>query len=149
MLDRRVVSLVKGWIRSRRVWFVHFGTSCTAWSVTTPAKSRAGHFDLGVALAKVTLELVQLCSRYGVHWSIENPSESALWKWSPLQAMRHRLKARCFDFDCCQYGCRYKKPTRILTSLADLTCLARRCPGGHPHCRALSASPLKTALSDV
>ena len=78
LLDRRVVNRVKAWIRSRRVWYVHFGTPCAPWSVSTPEVSKDKHRATGLVLAKVTLELIMLCKRCDVHWSIENPLSSGL-----------------------------------------------------------------------
>ena len=80
LLDRRVVNHVKALIRSRRVWYVHLGTPCTSWGVSTSEVSKDKHRATGSTLAKVTLEIIMLCRRCGVHWSIENPLSSGLWR---------------------------------------------------------------------
>ena len=78
----RIFAVIKGLIRSGVIWFCHFGTPCTFWSVATgdPEKHRAS----GLTAARRTLSLLHLCRRCRVHWSIENPAGSGLFRWAPL-----------------------------------------------------------------
>eukprot|EP00959_Pyramimonas_sp_CCMP1952_P215971 4517277-Pyramimonas_sp.AAC.1 len=42
VLDGRVFSVLKKWIASRKIWYIHFGTPCTCWSQAT-STSREKH----------------------------------------------------------------------------------------------------------
>ena len=87
----------------------------------------------GLRAARITCQLVRLCSSVGCHWSVENPRSSALWKWAPLQRALNPAPQVTIDFDMCDYGMPYKKPTRVVASAPELLALARSCRGGHTH----------------
>ena len=131
--DPRVVAVIKLWIRQRRVWYVHFATPCTPWSVATARSAAQHHLQEGLQTAHVTLQLLDLCHRCRVHWSVENPHSSALWRWAPLATFFTKTKSTSVTIDCCQYGCRYRKTTRIQTSIHKLSSLAARCNSSHTH----------------
>ena len=131
--NREILKLVRRWIVQRQVWFVHFGTPCTHWSVSTPSDSRGRHAPAGLTAARKTLSLIKLCRRYHVRWSIENPQSSRLWSWPPLQQYLASIPSSRVLIHYCQYGCRYQKPTLLLTDLEELTSLAATCKGGHMH----------------
>eukprot|EP00972_Heterocapsa_arctica_P084523 12450943-Heterocapsa_arctica.AAC.1 len=61
------------------------------------------------------------------------PQSSRLWSWPLLQ--QYLARTICFRvlIHYCQYGCRYQKPTLLLTDLEELTCLSATCKGGHMH----------------
>ena len=123
---------VRQWLTSRRLWFVHFGTPCTPWSVAREGKNRPAD-AAAFRCVRVTMRLLQLCVRHRVHWSIENPVSSGLFKWPPLCKSLSRHARASIVYDCCAFGAPYFKPTRIDSSLEHLSALARTCPGGHAH----------------
>ena len=79
MLNGKVESVVCGWATGRRLWFVHFGTPCAPWSVARGGKKRPAD-AAALRCARVTLRLLELCVKHGVHLSLENPVSSGLFK---------------------------------------------------------------------
>ena len=104
--NREILKLVRRWIVQHQVWFVHFGTPCAHWSVSTPSDSRGRHASAGFTAARKTLSLIKLCRRYHVRWSIENPQSARLWSWPPLQEYLARTTCYRVLIHYCQYGCR-------------------------------------------
>ena len=119
------------WIRKGLVWYVHLGTPCTSWSTASQKTSPSA---CGLETARFTLRVLLLCQRLGVHWSLENPAASRLWRWRPLQdAQQQVLQSYFVQFDQCAYGTPWKKPTKVLTSLGSLAALGKPCPGCPQH----------------
>lgn len=149
MLNGQVESVVRRWITGRKLWFIHFGTPCTPWSVAKGGK-RSPADRAALRCARVTMRLLQLCVKHHVHWSIENPYSSGLFRWAPLHRFLVKYSRASAVYDCCAFGATYQKPTRVDSSLPDLDALARPCPGGHAHehlqgtVRIRSGSGLKT-----
>eukprot|EP00438_Fugacium_kawagutii_P022823 Skav218923 [mRNA] locus=scaffold2031:18320:23007:+ [translate_table: standard] len=118
--------LKAGWVR-----FVHLGTPCTVFS-------RARHFiknherarereRVGVELGLFSAEVIEVCNRYNIHWSLENPRSSRLFELPFLSGLLHRKGVVRVDVDFCQYGEPYKKPTSIFSTFAALQQLEARC----------------------
>ncbi|CAK0882091.1 unnamed protein product, partial [Prorocentrum cordatum] len=68
---------------------------------------------------------------YGVHWSLENPAGSKFFNWDPLADFLMTSGGNWALLHYCQYGCTYKKPTYLVSSLPEITSLERLCPGNH------------------
>ena len=132
ILNGKIENVVRKWVTSRRLWFIHFGTPCTPWSVARGGKQRPAD-AAALRCARVTLRLLELCVKHGVRWSLENPVSSGLFKWPPLHKFLSKRARASIVYDCCAFGAPYQKPTRIDTSLGQLAGLARVCPGGHAH----------------
>eukprot|EP00959_Pyramimonas_sp_CCMP1952_P374893 7850965-Pyramimonas_sp.AAC.1 len=76
--------IIKGLLRRGLVWYLHLGTPCTTWSRARTTGSSSAVLG-GLQLAKFTLDLIKLCKRYGVLYSLENPRSSRLFTWEPLR----------------------------------------------------------------
>ncbi|CAK0906294.1 unnamed protein product, partial [Prorocentrum cordatum] len=125
------------WIRSGKVWHVHLGTACSAWSVarSTPYNTeRARRLEaVSVDMALFTAEVIKECDRCGVLWSLENPASSKLFRFEPLAVLASLPDARYVSFDLCGFGENVRKPTTIFTNAICLDVLGRRCDGSHRH----------------
>lgn len=131
-LRRRATQLVVlHWLRSGVISYVHFGTPCTVFSrarhgISNSRKAREKE-RIGLELALFTTEAIEICNRFGVRWSLENPRKSRLFDLPFLAPMLHRQNVLCVDIDFCEYGEPYQKATRIYTNCWSLTDLRRRC----------------------
>ena len=61
----RMLRQIKRWISNRKLWYVHFETPCTAWSISASPSQQARHAALGVKALQVTLLLIRFCD---LHW---------------------------------------------------------------------------------
>ncbi|CAK0861426.1 unnamed protein product [Prorocentrum cordatum] len=133
LLNPKVESQVRSWITSRAVWFVHFGTPCTPWSISRRGAREVSAIRAARRCAHVTVRLLEVCSRYGIHWSLENPQSSGLFRWAPLRKFLDQHSRSWATYHCCRFGAPYKKPTTIVSSLGALHDIGLLCEGGHRH----------------
>ncbi|CAK0861131.1 unnamed protein product, partial [Prorocentrum cordatum] len=131
--DKRIISVIRSLIVRRDVWYVHFGTPCTPFSLATPARSRAKHFASGSASVSFTIDMLRLCERFGVRWSVENPSSSRLWHSPEVTSFLDRHCHYFVYMHYCHYNCRYLKPTTLVTNLKPLQALEASCSRDHVH----------------
>jgi hypothetical protein len=95
------------------------------WGVSGLNEKDQTRVDLGNKLALKTVRYVKLCMQFGVPCVIENPALSRLWLFPPLLNV---LKLANFvDFDHCQYGSAFRKPTKLACWNIDLGRLAKKC----------------------
>ena len=129
-LRRRATQLaVLSWLKAGGIRVVHLGTPCTVFS---RARHNLRNLERARERERVSLELawfsaevIKICKDYGIYWSLENPRGSRLFQ---LPILAEQLVDACVvDFDFCQYGESFKKPTRIITSLGTLSKLQRLC----------------------
>ena len=129
-LRRRATQLaVLSWLKAGGIRAVHLGTPCTVFS---RARHNLRNLERARERERVSLELawfsaevIKICKDYGIYWSLENPRGSRLFQ---LPILAEQLVDACVvDFDFCQYGESFKKPTRIITSLGTLSKLQRLC----------------------
>lgn len=124
-------------ILERKLLYVHFGCPCTVFS---RARHNIRHWSRarqreaeGVSLAFFRVRAVRALISVGGYFSIENPLGSTLWQFPPIHSL-FKLKDVIFvRWDMCQFGEHHKKPTGLLSNLAVLSGLAKRCTGGHVH----------------
>eukprot|EP00959_Pyramimonas_sp_CCMP1952_P100442 2101050-Pyramimonas_sp.AAC.1 len=72
---------------------------------------------------------------------MENPASSMCWLFPPLMNVMESEGVRLIYLDFCMFGTEWRKPTRVLTNVAELKRLGRRCHGrasccsrtGQPH----------------
>ena len=128
-----VIRQLVRWIRSGKLWYIHFGTPCTAWSVTTASTSKPKHEALGLTAIRVTLRLVAECFRHNVFWTLENPWSSGMFRYAPVARLLRRPSVAHAYIDMCEYQAHYKKPTAVIGTLPELHLLSRSCLGGHVH----------------
>ena len=127
-----------GWIRQGLVWGVWLGTECTTWSVASYSKG-PGWFNSyrsrgnlwgelaalsprarekvlqGNADARFTIQTLQKISNQPLAvGGMENPSDSVIWKLPEFQALLDIPNVFATKCDYCQYGARWKKPSRFL-----------------------------------
>ena len=75
----------------------------------------------------------------GIEWSIENPSNSLMWKTSPFQRLFKlradgQLRGGRVSFDMCMHGGERNKSTDLLFSGGlNLMQLQKSCDGNHKH----------------
>ena len=133
-----VQQTIMRWIRQGLVWGVWLGTDCTTWSVASYSKG-PGWFNSyrtkwnlwgqmaslsplaqqkvlqGNADAKFTcMTLREIANQPLAVGGVENPSDSVIWKLPEFQALEEMGRAFSTKCDYCQYGVRWKKPTKFL-----------------------------------
>ena len=79
ILNSEVFAVVRKWIVSHKVWYVHFAVPCRFWSAATCESARPRYQREGLQLARRTLALIRLCQLHSVHWSLENQLSSRLF----------------------------------------------------------------------
>ena len=131
-MRRRTSQLVVlSWLKSGRVTYIHLGTPCTVFS-----RARHGIRDterarekerVGLELALFSAEIIEVCNRYGVKWSLENPRNSRLYDVPVLSQLLRRSGVIRVDLDFCRFGEPYKKPTSIFTNFSALSVMQRSC----------------------
>ena len=128
MLDRRVEKTVGRWIRTQKVWCVHFGTPCSRWSrARTCARADSPVDALGTRCAAVTMRLLRKCLAKKVWFTIENPASSELWSYPPWARLLRQSGAVDAVFPMCRLGADYAKATRMSGTLPGLQKLDCRC----------------------
>ena len=90
--------------------------------------------------------LCRIVSQRGGFWSLENPASSRLWLFEPIVRLRTLPDVIHVTWDMCQFKAPHKKPTTLLTNMADIASLGRRCTGGHVH-ETLQGT-VRTCLAD-
>ena len=144
VVQRRILEYIK----CGRVAYVHLGTPCTIWSVArtrvaNSAVNRKKERD-GINFALFSATVVRLCSSMGIPWSMENPKSSRIWHFEPVATLFALPGAFAADLDMCAFGSVYKKPTRILTDVQNLSKLCQCCPRNHKHVLACGFKAVKS-----
>ena len=124
LLAHSTQRLIRDWIATGRVWFVHFGAPTV----------KGGKLEASLGCAKFTAEIIALCAQHGVLFSLENPSTSKLFH---LDCIRNALRIARAVFvwcDLCRFGRPFRKTTVIASNCRELFSLGRRCRcrGTHP-----------------
>ena len=138
-------------IQENRFGYVHFGLPCRPFSVlrnlSGGLRSKTNPFggsDLdqqGNLLAHRVVTLCRALTEVNAGWSIENPRSSYLRLLPEVQSLAS--SGRFVKFDQCCYGLRVpgpsgegdyiKKPTSLLTNVAELGRLEASCSRFHQH----------------
>ena len=85
---------------------------------------------------ELVCEIVKLWEQRGIAWTIENPTNSLMWKTSFFVGLKEFLqdKLQIVDFQMCMHGgTRNKRTTLWASSMVDLSSLALMCDGDHVH----------------
>ena len=144
--------------------YVHFGTPCTTMTRARkhdgkgPPPLRSDKFPNGLPkflvkvssdqrvrrlkkqlmdgnkLAQFTLDMIARLRRDQL-WSVENPANSLLWKFSSFPQLMAQAGVAFVQFAMCAYGSESLKPTALLTNIMSLRSLAKDCPGCASHVR--------------
>ena len=74
------------------------------------------------------VKVLRLCYKLRIPCGVENPLTSMIWKAPPLRFLLTRDFTTEIVVDQCQFGPRWKKPTKLLfVQTRDLHKLAKRC----------------------
>ena len=106
---------------------------CCSFGWVCPAQNRH-KLNEGNALFNFTLDIARLCYKYGIPLVIENPLTSIAWEVPSMQQFIQRPGVHICDLDFCQFGERWKKPTRLVYFALDLKLLCKTCQGSHHKC---------------
>ena len=83
-------------------------------------------------LATRMARLARCAYKAGGWFSIENPEESLMWKFSPLVSLAQLPGVSLYKGDQCALGGIYQKPTGWLSNAPWMNVVCRRCPPTHP-----------------
>ena len=148
VLDSRVEKVIRHWIVSGKLWYVHFATPWTIWSVATG--SQAFDRNQGFKCAIFTLRILKLVVSHQIAFSIGNPASSALFKWPPMRRFLDKHAKTWAMVHYCRSGGPYHNPTLIVSNIADLRQLDSRCQYTSPVSSAsgrIAQMEVKTPLS--
>lgn len=107
--DARVRRVIRGWISSGRIAYVH---SAHHAACRHSARCRQGReAPEGLACARASADLIRVCKKFGVAWTLENPAHSSLWSWKPIATLCRGPDVEIARLDACAYGAHYMKPT--------------------------------------
>ena len=144
--DAAVVAHVQLLMEQGFIFYIHFGTPCSSFSLARkndggppPLRSQRAlwslphlsvrdqaKLEIGNHLMQLTVKFALIAHRSGTHWSIENPLGSYLWAMPPMVELHRQTSSKRVEFDMCRFGAPHLKPTALLTSL-NLDQLAQRC----------------------
>ena len=155
VLDSQIHYFFRNLIASHRVLLIWLGMPCTTFSRARrndgrgpgPLRDSENVWGLaglrphdrhklneGNALFNFTLDIARLCYKYGIPLVIENPLTSIAWEVPSMQQFIQRPGVHICDLDFCQFGERWKKPTRLVYFALDLKLLCKTCQGSHHKC---------------
>ena len=132
-----VQRLILDWISSGRIWFLHIGTPCTIFSIANTGKVRGRRVQQSLVLAKFTAKLIRACADHGVWFSLENPQTSKLFQLKVIYNALTYASVFYVHYDCCRFGCPFRKPSTLATNMVQLHALGRRCICNGPHSEQL------------
>ena len=75
--------------------------------------------------------VAQYCLDHDKTFSIENPTNSLLWKLPCYQQLRADPRIHICKFDACMWGSKRDKKTAFVTNLPELQVLRKDCDGKH------------------
>ena len=133
-LTRRSTQLlVLSWITVGLVWLVHLGTPCTLYSIATRHRPDRSSTSISMECTRFTAEVITACHRHGVTYTLENPKTLRLFAVPCVRDALTATNAFMVEFDCCRYGCTYRKPTLLATNECRFQQLSRLCTCNSPH----------------
>ena len=87
----------------------------------------------GNIIAKFCAKIARICNEKGIHWSMENPTNSYLWQMPDQQKLLQLPNVRSVDFQACMWGGDRPKKTSFLTNCPKLEILRSTCDNKHQH----------------
>ena len=147
LTDERVVDRLVALVAAGLVSFMHLAPPCSTFSVwmrmcswSTRSSSHPWGVEplakkevVGNACMRAAIRLVRAALQSGTPWSLENPAGSLAWSTPELTSICQLPGVAVVDFDWCQFGRPWRKRTRLVGTLKNLSSLGRRCGGGHEH----------------
>lgn len=76
------------------------------------------------------MRVIRRCLKQGIAGYLENPASSRLWDTPQIKKLLSDSRCQLITLDMCQYGCQWKKPTRLLFWNCD-SVVFNRCSGRH------------------
>ena len=125
--------LILDWIKTHRIWYVHLATPSTVYRIAKKKSATGTRLKMSDQCAHFTASVILQCELSGVFYSLENPKSSKLLRHYRVQQALASTSAVFIEYDCCRYGCSYRKPTYIATNCRALVSLGLRCLCGGKH----------------
>ena len=82
---------------------------------------------VGNALAAFSARVFRLCVKRAIPVALENPASSLLWQVPQYVSLAAHRQVHCVGCDYCLYGMPWRKRTRFMYAVVDLSAVARRC----------------------
>lgn len=133
LTKKHVQELILGWLYTGLIWYIHLGTPCTIFSIAKKKSATGVKLVMSMKCVEFTIKVIKTCLSLGIFFSLENPKTSKLFKIPKLCRVLQHHTVSFIEFDCCRYGCPFRKPTIIVSSLNILRQLGRRCQCQHNH----------------
>ena len=70
---------------------------------------------VGNDILSAVIRIIKVCDEYGIHWCVENPRSSFLWKMPSMAYLLKQSHTRLHHCHQCQYGCPWMKATSFLS----------------------------------
>ena len=138
VLDPKVQAHLQLLIEAEIIFYIHFGTPCSSFSVARkndggPPPLRDRHHlwglpglrpqdqkkvTMGTEFMFFTQRMAKLCNRFKVAWSIENPASSFIWVMPPILELAQEPQVQTITLDMCRFGSPHKKPTSIMATFS-------------------------------
>ena len=155
VLDPLTESAIVELLLSGAVFMVWLGMPCATFSVARrhdglgPGPIRSDSYPMGLPWTRgrdraklitgnqlffFTMRIVCICLCLKIPVVLENPMSSRCWITPILQQLLHWNMLQVNDLDFCQFGERWKKPTRLASNFIDLSSLRLTCKGTFLHC---------------
>ena len=139
LLLPEVQQVVFDLIQSGAVWGVGAAPECCSFSRAVCPEGLPGlsarmqeKVSRGNCHAAFVLKVLLLAVDLDLAYWLENPDGSFLWLQPAWLASGIARFDRCYRFDMCRYGTRWRKRTRVLTN-THLQGVRELCGGGHSH----------------
>ena len=152
LMDPSFVCIVLGLILEKRFKLIHLGPPCSSFSMavnrfpmhamrswlcpdglSSLSSVQSDKVALGNALARVAIFIATAQLSVGMHFCLEQPESSLMWRFTPMAEFILAKSLLLFTFHACAFGAPWKKPTTILTNLLELYSIQRRCRCQRPH----------------
>ena len=122
------------------IWYAHFGTPCSVWSVARNgiknwARAKVKE-DQSLEYTLFSVAMIHSLMRRQAFFSLENPRGSGIWKLFPVSSLLAHPSIFIVSFDMCAYGQPFRNSTSVMSNVSSLKSLERRCPGlssAHSH----------------
>ena len=141
--------ILRTWMQQGFICMLWLGTPCNSWSRARdrpggppPLRSNAELFGLpnlrpcdqlkvhvGNTLLKASTSLLLLCLRLRIPAALENPNTSRLWLTPQINHVLRHHGTKVFTVDYCQYDMPWRKRTKVLGVLLDLSSASALCSG--------------------
>eukprot|EP00959_Pyramimonas_sp_CCMP1952_P172880 3612778-Pyramimonas_sp.AAC.1 len=92
--------------------------------------------DLGNTLMSFTVSCLHVCRRMRISGTMENPATSRIWLAPAVVSLARNPSSQLVSTDFCQFGTPWRKRTKFLGVLIDLSVIERQCKRRNNLCSA-------------